>query len=271
MNANHICNVTMESEGFTEASSSSATPKRSGSKLSPLTNQRIERMKAKINSLKCKIFRRKVPHCFCKGRPIEATNRTNISRLICESKRYLSKDAHIIFANELKANFVNKFNRRYDDDLKEMCLLWYYASPKGYKALSKSLNLPTVRSLRNWQAKLKISPGISPAIEESLKIHFKNCTDQKRKICILIFDEISLSEEIHYNRATDKVIGVVDTGNIRRNVDLQDENAIYYVSGYMAKKFLKLHPCEKCKSLVVDDEKKLTGQHQLFTYFKQGE
>ncbi|XP_045462476.1 uncharacterized protein LOC123672411 [Harmonia axyridis] len=58
--------VTMESEGFIEARSSSATPKRSGSKLSPLTNQRIERMKAKINSLKCKIFRRKVPHCFCK-------------------------------------------------------------------------------------------------------------------------------------------------------------------------------------------------------------
>ncbi|XP_044763806.1 uncharacterized protein LOC123320524 [Coccinella septempunctata] len=106
---------------------------KSTSKSFPKRDRNIRKMKTTINSLRCKIYRRKVQHCFCKGKPLISSNKGTkgtILKLIKESKSFLSKEAHIVFSNELRANFINKRNRRYDDNLREMCLLWYYASPK---------------------------------------------------------------------------------------------------------------------------------------------
>lgn len=55
------------------------------------------------------------------------------------------------------------------------------------------------------------------------------------------------------------------------NVSGLDENAIYYVSGYFCRKFLKLHNCDICTSIILDKEKRLVGEHQLFTYFRQSD
>ncbi|KAF2887988.1 hypothetical protein ILUMI_18184 [Ignelater luminosus] len=55
------------------------------------------------------------------------------------------------------------------------------------------------------------------------------------------------------------------------NISLTDDNAIYYVSGYVSKKFLKLHACDECRNILLDKAKLLTGEHQLFTYFKQSD
>lgn len=55
------------------------------------------------------------------------------------------------------------------------------------------------------------------------------------------------------------------------NVSVLDENAIYYVAGYYCRKFLKIHNCEICKSIILDKEKNLVGEHQLFTYFRQSD
>lgn len=56
-----------------------------------------------------------------------------------------------------------------------------------------------------------------------------------------------------------------------KNVTPTEENAIFYVSGFAAKKFLKIHNCEVCKQILVDTDKLLTGEHKLFTYFKQSD
>jgi hypothetical protein len=37
------------------------------------------------------------------------------------------------------------------------------------------------------------------------------------------------------------------------------------------RKFLQLHNCETCRTILVDKDKLLTGEHQLFTYFKQSQ
>jgi hypothetical protein len=181
---------------------------------------KMKRMK-NINSLRCKLFRKvknRQSAGFCVEKAVYCSPSRNIIwKLIRESKPFLSKEAHTLFSNELKSSFRNKFNRRYDDDMKELCLLWYYASPKGYRTISKALNLPTTRTLRNWQAQLKVDPGINHAIVESIRKHFSGCDEESPKIASLVFDEISINEELHYDVSRDRIIGVVDTGKILTN------------------------------------------------------
>ncbi|KAF2882625.1 hypothetical protein ILUMI_23551 [Ignelater luminosus] len=62
-----------------------------------------------------------------------------------------------------------------------------------------------------------------------------------------------------------------DIPELLENISLTDDNAIYYVSGYVSKKFLKLHACDECRKILLDKAKLLTGEHQLFTYFKQSD
>ncbi|XP_044752994.1 uncharacterized protein LOC123312564 [Coccinella septempunctata] len=110
--------------------SCSNVPKRNSSmkniaKSSLRRDSKIKKLNKTVNSLRCKIYRKKVPVCFCQSKPPICSNKVTINRLINESKNYLSKEAHVLFANELRASFVKKYNRRYDDSVREMCLLWY--------------------------------------------------------------------------------------------------------------------------------------------------
>lgn len=192
--------------------------KRSSSVLTPRTSRKVKRLKTNLNTVRCKLFRTQKINtkCFCRMNKMSYT-RTKISQLIRDAKLFLSKEAHTLFANELKSAGINKYSRRYDDNLKELCLLWYYASPRGYRTISRVLNLPTVRSLQLWQSELTVSPGINSAVIKALKEHLSRSTDAKEKLACCLFDEISLSEEVHYDSKRDKIVGVIDTGNHRTN------------------------------------------------------
>lgn len=52
------------------------------------------------------------------------------------------------------------------------------------------------------------------------------------------------------------------------DTDTESDNAIYYVAGYICKKFLKGHTCEQCTKALILGERELTEDHQIFTYFK---
>jgi hypothetical protein len=140
-----------------------------------------------------------------------------VSHLIGESKHYLSKDAHVLFANELKLAFVSKYNRRYTDEMKQLCLSWYYSSPKGYRNAFLGLHLPTTRSIRNWQSLLQVQPGINSTGLTSIRGHINRSKNKSKQLASLLFDEISLKEQIHYNATKDKIIGVVGDGENRTN------------------------------------------------------
>jgi hypothetical protein len=62
-----------------------------------------------------------------------------------------------------------------------------------------------------------------------------------------------------------------DLTNLMENVTISDENATFYASGFVVRKFLQLHNCKTCRTILVDKDKLLTGEHQLFTYFKQSQ
>lgn len=51
----------------------------------------------------------------------------------------------------------------------------------------------------------------------SIRGHINRSKNKSEKLASLLFDEISLTEEIHYNATKDKIIGVVDDGENRTN------------------------------------------------------
>lgn len=55
-----------------------------------------------------------------------------------------------------------------------------------------------------------------------------------------------------------------DTGSI------EDDNAVYYIAGYICSRFLKKHKCSHCKNTLTlgESQRELSESHQIFTYFK---
>ena len=52
--------------------------------------------------------------------------------------------------------------------------------------------------------------------------------------------------------------------------DIEGDNTIYYVAGYICRKFLQLHKCSICENILIqkDDERVLSENHQIFAYIK---
>ncbi|KAF2896684.1 hypothetical protein ILUMI_09499 [Ignelater luminosus] len=107
-----------------------------------------------------------------------------------------------------------------------------------------------------------------------LKVH-KNLLSLEPMISLFILSDLSKKhkEELKQPQKADISTTTVlssdsDIPELLANISLTDDNAIYYVSGYVSKKFLKLHACDECRNILLDKAKLLTGEHQLFTYFK---
>lgn len=186
--------------------------------LSPKT-KKIKKLAKRLNGFRCSLFREKTKllTCFCNEQKV--TSRSGqLKPILKQAKALLSPDAYVLFSHELQMAYTNKYNRRYTDEMKQLCLVWYYSSPKGYRVIAKTLSLPTPRTLKKWAANMTVSPGVNELVLNSIKNRFKNVDNNTEKFATLIFDEISIKEELQYNEKKDKIIGVVDNGITRKNV-----------------------------------------------------
>lgn len=78
---------------------------------------------------------------------------------------------------------------------------------------------------------------------------------------------INQQEAVVNNVATEEreLFDLTPLNEIMMDINSIEENAIYYVAGYVCNKFLKIHTCELCKKELIDEDKLLTDNHQLFT------
>ncbi|XP_043461559.1 uncharacterized protein LOC122507178 isoform X2 [Leptopilina heterotoma] len=137
--------------------------------------------------------------------------KVHLEKLIKETSSYLRKEAQILFETQLRLSQCKKSGRRYSDELKDLCLSMLYLSPRNYKLLRNICSLPSERTLREYQRRVPVSPGFNKTIMSELKNQFKN-QPIENKVVTLLFDEINLVSEIHYDPNTDKFVGVADDG-----------------------------------------------------------
>ena len=77
-------------------------------------------------------------------------------------------------ATELFNNEARNYNKlsgsRYSQETKEFAISLHFYSPRGYKLVRKSLNLPHPATIRPWSVKIECKPGF---IKKSFKFVFE--------------------------------------------------------------------------------------------------
>ncbi|KAB0800837.1 hypothetical protein PPYR_06576 [Photinus pyralis] len=119
--------------------------------------------------------------------------------------------------------------RRYTLEDKILALSLYKASGKGYRLLSKIFALPHPRTLSKLLQKIPLQPGINEIIFKSLQENIRGMKKDD-KICILMFDEMSIDVNVYYNRHNDIIVGIEDFGH-KRSSKLADHVNLFMLRG----------------------------------------
>lgn len=174
---------------------------------------RLNAQKRTIKALRSKIYRLQRD----KRKTIPKKS-VEIEKIITQSARYLSKTAQTLFATHLRLSCIKNSRKRYSDEFKDLALSILYHSPKAYRFLKKIINLPSERTLREYKKKCQIYVGINETVLLQLKNTFANVS-KKDKLVSLLFDEINLTSEVHYDPHSDYFKGLADDGVIRDPVE----------------------------------------------------
>ncbi|XP_018566412.1 uncharacterized protein LOC108907286, partial [Anoplophora glabripennis] len=101
--------------------------------------------------------------------------------------------------------------RRFDIEDKILALALYRQSNAAYKLLSSLFILPSRVTLQKMLSRIPISSGIHDAVFNVLSSTSKKMKPHN-KYCVLMFDEMSIEPNLHYNQFLDEVDGLEDFG-----------------------------------------------------------
>lgn len=141
---------------------------------------------------------------------------------------------------ELASTFINLQikpkkklkGQRYTLKEKIMALTIFKQSPKAYKFLKSYFKLPTKRTIQKVLSLVSIKPGINKQVIHSLKESVAALPNEK-KLCILMFDEISLAAGLYFDSTTGEIIGFEDNGN--KKALIADHALVFMMKGIKGK------------------------------------
>lgn len=119
--------------------------------------------------------------------------------------------------------------RRFTLKEKVLSLSMYKKSPKCYTLLYKYFTLPSIKSLKRLLAKIEIESGLNKSLFIKMRETVKELSPEDR-LCCLIFDEMSISPQIHYDGSKDKLKGFA-----WRSKKIADHVLVYMVKGLKRK------------------------------------
>lgn len=109
-------------------------------------------------------------------------------------------------------NYGNKKQgRRFTDDEKIQCLKWWKISPRMYRFLRSKTPMPSPRTLSTFVQSLPLTPGPNKVIYDGLKAYADNIKDERKKIAVLVFDEMKFLTHVDYDDSS-SLIGMEDWG-----------------------------------------------------------
>ncbi|XP_076247801.1 uncharacterized protein LOC143187475 [Calliopsis andreniformis] len=119
--------------------------------------------------------------------------------------------------------------RRYTTDEKILALALLKQSSKSYRLLRMLCNLPSATTLKKMLRKIPIKTGISQAVMKHLRGQADTMSAQE-KLCVLMWDEMSLMPHVDYDVNEDKIIGFEDWGT-RRTSRFADHALVFMLRG----------------------------------------
>ena len=130
-------------------------------------------------------------------------------QLIAKMSQFVNKDIFYFLKGQIINGVKSKTGIRYGVQERRFALAVYHHSPKAYKFLSSIFQLPSVSTLHSWLRKIPLSTGWSKptlaALEKKVETLSKEDT-----LCGIVFDAMSIREFLHFDKATDSIIGRED-------------------------------------------------------------
>lgn len=90
--------------------------------------------------------------------------------------------------------------------------------------------LPSSKSLQRLLQKVPLHAGINKVIFKHLFEQQSLLKDVKDKICVLMWDEMSLQPQLQYDKVNDKIIGFEDWGH-KRTQRIADHALVFMLKG----------------------------------------
>lgn len=101
---------------------------------------------------------------------------------------------------------------------------------KAYKCLRNIFkHLPSIQTLQSVLLKIPISTGLSTFILKHLQNISSKMSD-KEKVCILMWDEVSIQSKVSYDSHKDVICGLEDWGN-NRTGKVADHALVFMLRG----------------------------------------
>lgn len=121
-----------------------------------------------------------------------------------------------LLINQIQMQHKKPRGRRWSIEDKAVALSIYKRSPKAYRLLQCFLCLPSRATMLSLLSSIPMNAGICNSIFEQLK-KYAHQMDEDDRICVLIFDEMSLKQHLEYDTRNDVISGFEDFGTERRS------------------------------------------------------
>lgn len=179
---------------------------------SPSTCESCLKLKRKLKRLQNKLYRVKKKAVVGDKKKRSHVTRTAKQKMVLSYLKDLLPERSINFiTTQIREVEKKARGRRWKEHDLQIALSLFHSSPKAYRLLKKVFLLPSVATLRRIMRKISVYPGINHKVINALKAKVSNMP-QNSNVCALIFDEMSLREEVVYNKERDEVEGLEDLG-----------------------------------------------------------
>lgn len=207
---------------ITEAS----RPKKYTRRLHLSDNEKI--LKNKIVSLKIKLskMKNKVKKQISE---IKSAKKLMKTPAIINTIENCTSTAKLFMQIQCRENKKKIKGRRFTIEEKILALSIMKQSPRGYRFFRKIFILPAPQTLIKLVQQSNIQPGINQNIFNQLKKRTSKMS-QEDKLCVLLFDEVSLKAHLTYGEKKDKITGFVDDGN-QREPEFAHHAQVFMVRG----------------------------------------
>ena len=151
-----------------------------------------------------------------------------------KAQDYLPPKVVDFFNGHISNGVTNKKGRCFGVQERRFALAVYYLSPKAYRFLSSVFTLPSVSTLHSWLRKVFVNIGWS---KQTLAILMRKAEvmSKEERLCGIAFDAMSIKEYLHFDQASDSIIGREDFGEHGKSLKLANHALVFMIKGLVKK------------------------------------
>lgn len=151
-------------------------------------------------------------------------------QLIAKMENYLNGNLLEIFKGQIMNSVKSKTGVRNGVQERRFALAMYHHSPKAHRFLSSVFLLPSVSTLHSWLRKIPLSTGWSKPTLAVLKRKAETLPKEEA-LCGIVFDAMSIKESLHFDKASDSIIGREDFGEHGKSLKTANHALVFMVKG----------------------------------------